>query len=108
MGGLHFRGGVENWKSDMDGILIFAGLFSAILTAFLIESYKTLSPDQSAIAIAVLAQISLQLDPHSNTSSIDMSTFAAAPPSPTSLACNTLHCGSSVSGPVFPLPSLRH
>ncbi|KAJ7082992.1 hypothetical protein C8R44DRAFT_561988, partial [Mycena epipterygia] len=52
---------VENWKSDMDGILIFAGLFSAILTAFLIESYKTLSPDQGAITIAVLAQISLQL-----------------------------------------------
>ncbi|KAJ7082981.1 hypothetical protein C8R44DRAFT_58222 [Mycena epipterygia] len=76
---------VENWKSDIDGILIFAGLFSASLTAFLIESYETLSPDQGAITIAVLAQISLQLDPHSNASSIDMSTFAAAPPSPTSL-----------------------
>ncbi|KAJ7082989.1 hypothetical protein C8R44DRAFT_554318, partial [Mycena epipterygia] len=54
---------VQNWKSDRDGILIFVtGLFSAILTAFLIESYKTLNPDQGAITIAVLAQISLQLD----------------------------------------------
>ncbi|KAJ7809992.1 hypothetical protein B0H14DRAFT_3480921 [Mycena olivaceomarginata] len=31
---------VESWKSDMEGLLIFAGLFSASLTAFLIESYK--------------------------------------------------------------------
>ncbi|KAJ7803056.1 hypothetical protein B0H14DRAFT_1649352 [Mycena olivaceomarginata] len=29
---------VESWKSDMEGMLIFAGLFSASLTAFLIES----------------------------------------------------------------------
>ncbi|KAJ7792721.1 hypothetical protein B0H14DRAFT_3562485, partial [Mycena olivaceomarginata] len=52
---------VESWKSDMDGLLIFA-LFSASLTAFLIESYKTLSPDQGAMTIALLAQISHQLD----------------------------------------------
>ncbi|KAJ7818480.1 hypothetical protein B0H14DRAFT_2246832, partial [Mycena olivaceomarginata] len=60
---------VESWKSDMDGLLIFAGLFSASLTAFLIESYKTLSPDQGAMTIALLAQISRQLDTSlSNTS----------------------------------------
>ncbi|KAJ7826034.1 hypothetical protein B0H13DRAFT_2374626 [Mycena leptocephala] len=34
---------VEGWKSDMEGLLIFAGLFSASLTAFLVESYKTLT-----------------------------------------------------------------
>ncbi|KAJ6460862.1 hypothetical protein DFH09DRAFT_1348241 [Mycena vulgaris] len=36
---------VESWKSDMEGILIFAGLFSASLTAFIVESYKTLVRD---------------------------------------------------------------
>ncbi|TDL18081.1 hypothetical protein BD410DRAFT_728922, partial [Rickenella mellea] len=36
---------VESWKGDMDGILIFAGLFSASVTAFIMESYKKLSPD---------------------------------------------------------------
>ncbi|KAJ7132474.1 hypothetical protein C8R44DRAFT_774087 [Mycena epipterygia] len=53
---------VESWKSDMEGLLKFAGLFSATLTAFLVESYKTLSLDQGTITIAVLSQISHQLD----------------------------------------------
>ncbi|KAJ7919840.1 hypothetical protein B0H13DRAFT_1605852 [Mycena leptocephala] len=80
---------VEGWKSDMEGLLIFAGLFSASLTAFLIESYRSLTPDQGAIAIAVLAQISLQLDPNSDIKSgaIIASSFT---PSTSSLACNTL------------------
>ncbi|KAF7343193.1 hypothetical protein MVEN_01750500 [Mycena venus] len=80
---------VEGWKSDMEGLLIFAGLFSASLTAFLIESYKTLSPDQGAITIALLAQISNQLDPSSSTTPppVDSSSFT---PSTASLACNTL------------------
>ncbi|KAF7343198.1 hypothetical protein MVEN_01751000 [Mycena venus] len=80
---------VEGWKSDMEGLLIFAGLFSASLTAFLIESYKTLSPDQGAITIALLAQISRQLDPSSSTTPppVDSSSFT---PSTASLACNTL------------------
>ncbi|KAJ7608581.1 hypothetical protein DFH06DRAFT_925900, partial [Mycena polygramma] len=43
-----------------------AGLFSASLTAFIVESYKILSPDQGAMTIALLAQISRQLEPQSN------------------------------------------
>ncbi|KAJ7627736.1 hypothetical protein DFH06DRAFT_1227068 [Mycena polygramma] len=82
---------VEGWKSDMDGLLIFAGLFSASLTAFIVESYKTLSPDQGAITIALLAQISRQLEPQSNGSSAPALT-ASLPfsPSASSLACNIL------------------
>ncbi|KAJ7485883.1 hypothetical protein FB451DRAFT_1392607 [Mycena latifolia] len=34
---------VESWKSDMEGMLILAGLFSASFTAFIVESYKTLT-----------------------------------------------------------------
>ncbi|KAJ7881492.1 hypothetical protein B0H14DRAFT_1504335, partial [Mycena olivaceomarginata] len=80
---------VEGWKSDMEGLLIFAGLFSASLTAFLIESYKTLSPDQGAITITLLAQISIQLDPTSSTRSA-ATLNSAFNPSTASLACNTL------------------
>ncbi|KAJ7610670.1 hypothetical protein DFH06DRAFT_1245986, partial [Mycena polygramma] len=82
---------VEGWKSDMDGLLIFAGLFSASLTAFIVESYKTLSPDQGAITIALLAQISRQLEPQSDGSSVSADT-ASLPfsPSASSLACNIL------------------
>ncbi|KAJ6537791.1 hypothetical protein B0H19DRAFT_1003529 [Mycena capillaripes] len=78
---------VEGWKSDMDGLLIFAGLFSASLTAFLVESYKTLSPDQGAMTIALLTQISLQMH---NASSGPVASFLDFKPSASSLACNTL------------------
>ncbi|KAJ7132539.1 hypothetical protein C8R44DRAFT_584719, partial [Mycena epipterygia] len=81
---------IESWKSDMEGLLIFAGLFSASLTAFLIESYKTLNADQGTITIAVLAQISLQLDARSNASAVNISSLEAYTPNPASLACNIL------------------
>ncbi|KAJ7101277.1 hypothetical protein B0H15DRAFT_733427, partial [Mycena belliarum] len=81
---------VESWKSDMDGMLIFAGLFSASLTAFIIESYKTLIPDSGDATVELLKQISTQL-----ASSANGTSFEAAPPmvfvaSTTSLVCNTL------------------
>ncbi|TDL27674.1 hypothetical protein BD410DRAFT_688752, partial [Rickenella mellea] len=57
---------VESWKADMEGIVIFAGLFSASVTAFIIEGYKTLSPDPSTRTITLLAQISSQLAAISN------------------------------------------
>ncbi|KAJ7627732.1 hypothetical protein DFH06DRAFT_1227052 [Mycena polygramma] len=81
---------VEGWKSDMDGLLIFAGLFSASLTAFIVESYKTLSPDQGAITIALLAQISRQLEPQFDGSSVATNTQLSFSPSTSSLACNIL------------------
>ncbi|KAJ7689804.1 hypothetical protein B0H17DRAFT_859838, partial [Mycena rosella] len=81
---------VEGWRSDMEGLLIFAGLFSASLTAFLIESYKTLSPDQGAITIAILAQISLQLQGGSNVSAVDVAPLMTVRPTSAALVCNTL------------------
>lgn len=38
-----------------------AGLFSAVVTAFIIESYRTLTQDPAYVTIALLAQISNQL-----------------------------------------------
>ncbi|KAH9953475.1 hypothetical protein BC827DRAFT_1104366, partial [Russula dissimulans] len=64
----HDKAQVETWKDDMEGILIFAGLFSASLTAFLVESYKNLmpNPEQDTVyytrqSVQLLAQISAQL-----------------------------------------------
>ncbi|KAI0028191.1 hypothetical protein K488DRAFT_12581, partial [Vararia minispora EC-137] len=45
---------VEGWKGDMDGILIFAGLFSAVITAFTAVSYQWLQPDNSAVTAFAL------------------------------------------------------
>ncbi|KAF8899338.1 hypothetical protein BD779DRAFT_1431892, partial [Infundibulicybe gibba] len=32
------------WNSEIDSLLTFAGLFSAVVTAFTVESYKLLQP----------------------------------------------------------------
>ncbi|KAI0263299.1 hypothetical protein BC834DRAFT_888559 [Gloeopeniophorella convolvens] len=65
---IHDKGLVENRKGDMEGVIIFAGLYSASLTAFLAESYQNLSPDPmqenvfyTKQSVELLAQISAQL-----------------------------------------------
>ncbi|KAJ6470231.1 hypothetical protein C8R47DRAFT_916202, partial [Mycena vitilis] len=78
---------VASWRSDMDGMLIFAGLFSATLTAFIIEGYRNLLPDNTVV---LLGQISQQLSVMT-----DGDTFHAPPSTPftpptSSLICNAL------------------
>jgi len=68
----------DTWKEDADGLLVFVshnpqislfvamtnqktGLFSATVGAFIIESYKYLSPNSSDQAVVLLGQISQQL-----------------------------------------------
>ncbi|KAJ7817355.1 hypothetical protein B0H14DRAFT_1387182 [Mycena olivaceomarginata] len=81
---------VESWKSDMEGMLIFAGLFSASLTAFLIESYKTLNPDSGDMTITLLSQISQQLAASANGTPFQIPAPARFTPAPSSLVCNAL------------------
>ncbi|RDX45081.1 hypothetical protein OH76DRAFT_1486547 [Lentinus brumalis] len=50
------------WKEEMDTLLVYAGLSSAVLTAFNVESYHLLQPDSSDPTVAVLKQISAQLN----------------------------------------------
>ncbi|TFY79950.1 hypothetical protein EWM64_g4057 [Hericium alpestre] len=75
----HDRALIETWKDDMEGIIIFAGLYSASLTAFLVESYQNLQPnpmEQAAYSlnqsVALLEQISQQLGPNGNQIPISM------------------------------------
>ncbi|KAJ7484124.1 hypothetical protein FB451DRAFT_1083496 [Mycena latifolia] len=81
---------VESWKSDMEGMLIFAGLFSASLTAFLIESYKTLIPDSGNASVFLLAQISQQLAASANGTLFPIPPPPTFTPSTSSLVCNGL------------------
>ncbi|KAK7051407.1 hypothetical protein VNI00_004907 [Paramarasmius palmivorus] len=53
---------VKGWKEDIDTLLVFAGLFSAVVTAFLVESYQWLSEDPKDTAVILLTQISHQLN----------------------------------------------
>ncbi|KAI0313905.1 hypothetical protein OF83DRAFT_491993 [Amylostereum chailletii] len=64
----HDRALVETWKDDMESIIIFAGLYSASLTAFLVESYQNLQEDPveqtkqfANQSVTLLVQISRQL-----------------------------------------------
>ncbi|KAI0269504.1 hypothetical protein BGY98DRAFT_900176, partial [Russula aff. rugulosa BPL654] len=51
----------KTWKDDANGILVFSGLFTATVGAFVIEFYKRLSPDSGIQTVALLGQISQQL-----------------------------------------------
>ncbi|THG92936.1 hypothetical protein EW026_g8147 [Hermanssonia centrifuga] len=54
------EGKVKDCKEDIDTLLVFAGLFSAVMTAFLIESYQLLLPSDTTTIIALLTQMTLQ------------------------------------------------
>ncbi|KAJ7633635.1 hypothetical protein DFH06DRAFT_1101085, partial [Mycena polygramma] len=86
---------VDSWKADMEGMLIFmvppqSGLFSASLTAFLIESYQTLQPDSGDMTVQLLSQISQQLVSISSNTSFAIPEPVIFQPTPSSLVCNTL------------------
>ncbi|KAF9257536.1 hypothetical protein L218DRAFT_831049, partial [Marasmius fiardii PR-910] len=48
---------MKGYKEDIDTLLVFAGLFSAVVTAFTIESSKRLEEDPQNTAIMLLRQI---------------------------------------------------
>ncbi|KAI0703191.1 hypothetical protein C8Q76DRAFT_823980, partial [Earliella scabrosa] len=61
------REAVRAWNSDLDSILIFAALFSAVLTTLVIESYQTLQPDPQ---VEIMRAVLLQLQRNANTSDV--------------------------------------
>ncbi|KAI0323794.1 hypothetical protein GY45DRAFT_1399920 [Cubamyces sp. BRFM 1775] len=52
---------VTRWSLEINTYLVYAGLFSAILTAFNVESYQLLQPVSPDPTSVVLQHISLQL-----------------------------------------------
>ncbi|KAJ7779423.1 hypothetical protein DFH07DRAFT_1030212, partial [Mycena maculata] len=79
---------VESWKADMEGILIFSGLFSASLTAFIIESYQNLTPNTGEMTVALLSQVSHQLTAHLNGSQLPISPLEPFEVQITDVLCN--------------------
>ncbi|EIN03708.1 hypothetical protein PUNSTDRAFT_77636, partial [Punctularia strigosozonata HHB-11173 SS5] len=57
----HDKDMIEGYSGDIDSLLIFAGLFSAVLTAFIVDIYKELQPNSGALSAQLLADISQQL-----------------------------------------------
>ncbi|KAI0000783.1 hypothetical protein BJV74DRAFT_766476, partial [Russula compacta] len=68
---------IKTLKDDMDGVLIFAGLFSAVLTSFIINSQQNLQPNPAEQTVyflqhnvALLTQISQQISAIASQASI--------------------------------------
>ncbi|KAI0280474.1 hypothetical protein BGY98DRAFT_914647, partial [Russula aff. rugulosa BPL654] len=75
----------DAWKNDANSIVTFTGLFSAIVGAFIIEFYKTLSSDTGNQTVALLQQISHQLPNPPNTSAYYSSAASQSSPPGTAM-----------------------
>ncbi|KAK1225943.1 hypothetical protein PQX77_011099 [Marasmius sp. AFHP31] len=78
----------KGWKDDIDTLMVFAGLFSAVVTAFTVESYRWLSTDPEDTIVALLTQISRQLPNPSVTEpdpALLTSSFSPFGPAPSSV-----------------------
>ncbi|KAF8868974.1 hypothetical protein BD779DRAFT_1807429 [Infundibulicybe gibba] len=73
------------WNSEIDALLTFAGLFSAVVTAFTVESYKLLQPDPQDMTNHILLNLTTQLMGRNTTTLPEPFT-----PSASSLRINTL------------------
>ncbi|TCD71690.1 hypothetical protein EIP91_005456 [Steccherinum ochraceum] len=82
---------IVGWKEEIDTLLVFSGLFSAVVTAFILEAYKDIQPSQSTL---LLAQITRQLAQIADTP-LDM---ASTRPPRSSAAVNALWFISLVCG----------
>ncbi|KAI0665544.1 hypothetical protein C8Q78DRAFT_986265 [Trametes maxima] len=79
---------IRRWNTEIDTLLVYAGLFSAILTVFIVQSYPLLSPAPPDPILAALAHISVQLSsfssnpPFLNSTSPSFQPTHPAPPPP--------------------------
>ncbi|KAF5325008.1 hypothetical protein D9619_009814 [Psilocybe cf. subviscida] len=65
------------WKDEVQNLLIFAGLFSAVVTAFIIESYQRLQPDPNDAIVGLLAHIAERLDNPSVNGTVSVSSIVS-------------------------------
>ncbi|KAJ3557309.1 hypothetical protein NM688_g1543 [Phlebia brevispora] len=70
---------IDNWKDELNNLLVFAGLFSAVVTAFTVESYTWLQQDSGDATNTFLAHISLQISSFTTTPSFVNSSAPALP-----------------------------
>ncbi|KAJ8074625.1 hypothetical protein PM082_022203 [Marasmius tenuissimus] len=54
---LYDEGLLQGWKEDIDTLLVFTGLFSAVVTAFTVESYQWLSERPEDASVVLLRQL---------------------------------------------------
>ncbi|KAF8493452.1 hypothetical protein F5888DRAFT_827731 [Russula emetica] len=80
----------DGWKDDANGVLVFTGLFSAIVASFIIESYKLLSPDPGSQSVFLLGQLSQQFAGFANGTYVQPQSYPSSPPSASIICVNIL------------------
>ncbi|EJD36684.1 hypothetical protein AURDEDRAFT_23862, partial [Auricularia subglabra TFB-10046 SS5] len=60
----HDTGMCVAYREQIDTLLVFAGLFSAVVTAFTVESYQWLHSDPGDVSVLLLAHIADILSPN--------------------------------------------
>ncbi|KZV68825.1 hypothetical protein PENSPDRAFT_609583, partial [Peniophora sp. CONT] len=73
------RSRLEQWKGDTEGILIFTGLFAAIVATFVVSTLPSLSPDSGDQTVALLSQIMTIILNNNGSSSIALDAVTASP-----------------------------
>ncbi|KAI0744415.1 hypothetical protein C8Q76DRAFT_637597, partial [Earliella scabrosa] len=73
---------IDQWNKEIDTLLVYAGLFSAVLTAFKVQSYTLLAPDPQDRLLDTLQQIFAQLGSFSINPSFVNSTIPAVTQTP--------------------------
>ncbi|KAI0776493.1 hypothetical protein BC629DRAFT_1290510, partial [Irpex lacteus] len=73
---------VQSCKDDVDTLLVFAGLFSAILSAFLVAAYPNLQPSPLDRLAYALEQIAVQTAGYNLTDGILISNALPVSPPP--------------------------
>ncbi|KAG8949066.1 hypothetical protein FRC03_000458 [Tulasnella sp. 419] len=72
---------IKSFAGDLDTLLIFAGLFSATNTAFIVESYKELKQDPSELTNNLLRNMMRTMHQPSSFTETDLLLDYAGPPS---------------------------
>ncbi|PPR05738.1 hypothetical protein CVT24_006683 [Panaeolus cyanescens] len=57
----------EAWMEEIQNLLVFSGLFSAVVTAFAVEAQKLLQPDAGTATVILLTQISAKINNNTTT-----------------------------------------
>ncbi|KAG8919617.1 hypothetical protein FRC02_001524 [Tulasnella sp. 418] len=95
---------IDNWNDNLDSLLLFAALFSAINTTFIIEAYKRLQPDALETTNSLLK---LMLRNRTNDETMDLKDQHWSPPTDAvrinstlfaSLACSLLASFGAILG----------
>ncbi|KAH7096497.1 hypothetical protein BKA62DRAFT_644318, partial [Auriculariales sp. MPI-PUGE-AT-0066] len=68
---------VQGWHETLNILLVFAGLFSSVLTGFLAESSKLLQPDHAETTATAVLAILARLEGSNGTSTIAISSSTA-------------------------------